>query len=197
MERSVRSQEWEFCIYSRHLQLLLADSYMCLPSSDFPRPCYPVIAATYPVIAAIRPDKEGGPEKPLQESASKTTFQSLLIIPCRRCQMATCLTRLDQRLHNTGVIRPGGPQPPRPKSGGLLRAGSVCSVCRCRHCRLHNAVPATLAVAAGQACEKPGKLLGKTEIRAGAGDILVTRASVQWVGLIWQWLADKKLRWQR
>ena len=58
MERSVRSFAY---IQARHLQLLLADSYMCLPS-DFPRP------SSYHMIAAIRTDNEGGAEKqPFQE----------------------------------------------------------------------------------------------------------------------------------
>ena len=70
MERSVRSFAY---IQARHLQLLLADSYMCLPL-DFPRPCYPM-------IAAIPTDKEGGPEKPFQKSASalKTLFFLLFL----------------------------------------------------------------------------------------------------------------------
>ena len=72
MERSVRSGtftgfRWKgfeggsfAYIQARHLQLLLADSYMCLPS-DFPRP-------SYHMIAAIRTDNEGGAEKqPIQE----------------------------------------------------------------------------------------------------------------------------------
>ena len=57
MERSVSSG-------SLHIQkfqdILLADSYMCLPS-DFPRP-------SNHMIAAIQSDKKGGSEKPFRES---------------------------------------------------------------------------------------------------------------------------------
>ena len=61
MERSVMSGSFALNIQGRHLQLLLADSYMCLPS-DFPCP------SSYHMIAAIRTDNEGGAEKqPIQE----------------------------------------------------------------------------------------------------------------------------------
>ena len=129
MERSVSSG-------SLHIQkfqdILLADSYMCLPS-DFPRP-------SNHMIAAIQSDKKGGSEKPFRESTwrknltgydtPKKDIVSIQLcsakIHCRLCQMATCLTRLDQRLHNIEVIGRGGPSPPWPKSVGVVRAGSVC-----------------------------------------------------------------------